>query len=414
MGFWNNVKEYFSSQTYVSVATETNVASNPLEKSIEPLNARYNVGMTEAGDYIKFGVNDDFPTVLERLLKQSSVHSGIITKKAKMVAGNGLEYDLEAYKTPAKQAEIKAFLANCGGKSQGLYDQLVHSSFQYELHGAFAMYIRWNSDRSKIIELRSLDMKGVRAVEPKDGKVTHYIIRRRFGIGAISMQHNEPKMVKAFDKYDKALEQVLYVKNPFSGNPYYGVPNYISAFHYISADYEFGKHIRHSAANGFTPKVLATFIGRNMSNEQKSEEYRKFKDSFVGSEAEPIIVSWVKNKDEAPMFTPLKVENLDRTVDILSRLNDSKILTAHNVTSPTLFGVMVAGKLGGTGNELVTAYQIFRATETLPNRHLMMDSVNRILSTVNYEKIDVKVVEEQINLESIKGANTTDIPQNNG
>ena len=75
---------------------------------------------------------------------------------------------------------------------------------------------------------------------------------------------------------------------------------------------------------------------------------------------------------------------------------------------------MVAGKLGGTGNELVTAYQIFRATETLPNRHLMMDSVNRILSTVNYEKIDVKVVEEQINLESIKGANTTDIPQNNG
>ena len=204
------------------------------------------------------------------------------------------------------------------------------------------------------------------------------------------------------------------MKNPYSGNKFYGTPNYVSAFHYINADFEFGKHIRNSAANSFTPKVLATFIGRNMSNEQKREEYNKFKSSFVGSEAEPVVVSWVKNKDEAPDFKTLDVNNLDKTVDILSRLNDAKILTAHNVTSPTLFGVMVAGKLGGTGNELVTAYQIFRATETLPNRHLLMDAVTRILTTVNYNKIGLAVVEEEINLESIKGANTTDIPTENG
>jgi len=127
-------------------------------------------------------------------------------------------------------------------------------------------------------------------------------------------------------------------------------------------------------------------------------------------------VSWVKSKDEAPEFKALDVNNLDKTVDILARLNDSKILTAHNVTSPTLFGVMVAGKLGGTGNELVTAYQIFRATETLPNRQMLMDAINRVLSTVNYEKIELSIIEEQINLEAIKGANTTDItqPKNNG
>jgi hypothetical protein len=71
---------------------------------------------------------------------------------------------------------------------------------------------------------------------------------------------------------------------------------------------------------------------------------------------------------------------------------------------------MVSGKLGGTGNELVTAYQIFRATETLPNRKVLMDAVNRVLATVGYEKIDVSIQEEQINLENIKGANTDNIP----
>ena len=415
MGLWDNIVDYFAANTYV-VATESNVASNPLEKSIESLNGRYNVGNTPVGDYIKFGLNDDFSVVLEKMFKQSPVHSGIVTKKAKMVSGRDIEYNLDAYKTPAKQAEIKAFLANCAGKSEGLYSQIVHAAFQYELHGAFAFYIKWNQDHTKLIEFRSLDVKGVRAAEPIDGKVTHYIVRRRFGNMAVSMQHNTPTKIKAFDKYDKVREQVLYVKNPYSGNSYYGIPNYISAFHFINADYEFGKHIRNSAANSFTPKVLATFIGRNMSNEQKREEYEKFKASFVGSEAEPVIVSWVKSKDEAPEFKALDVNNLDKTVDILARLNDSKILTAHNVTSPTLFGVMVAGKLGGTGNELVTAYQIFRATETLPNRQMLMDAINRVLSTVNYEKIELSIIEEQINLEAIKGANTTDItqPKNNG
>ena len=413
MGLWDNVKDYFASNTYV-VATETNVSTNPLEKSIESLSGRYNVGTTEVGDYIKFGVNDDFSVVLEKMFKQSPVHSGIVTKKAKMVAGNDIKYDLEAYRIPTKQAEIRAFLANCAGKAQGLYSQIIHASFQYELHGAFAFYIKWNAEHNKIIELRSLDIKGVRAAEPTDGKVTHYAVRRRFGVAATAMQHNTPKKYPAFDKFSKTREQVLYVKNPYSGNQFYGVPNYVSAFHYINADFEFGKHIRNSAANSFTPKVLATFIGRNMSNEQKREEYDKFKNSFVGSEAEPVVVSWVKNKDEAPEFKTLDVNNLDKTVDILSRLNDAKILTAHNVTSPTLFGVMVAGKLGGTGNELVTAYQIFRATETLPNRHLLMDAINRILATANYEKIGLGIVEEQINLESIKGANPTDIPAQNG
>ncbi len=105
----------------------------------------------------------------------------------------------------------------------------------------------------------------------------------------------------------------------------------------------------------------------------------------------------------------MDVTNLDKTIDVLSKLNDAKILTAHNITSPSLFGVMIAGKLGGTGNELVTAYQIFRATETLPNRKALIDGVNTILSTVGYDKMNISVQEEKINLETLKGANTEDI-----
>ena len=410
MGLIQNITEFFASNTFVQ-ATENSIATNELENSIEDLNGRYKLGHTTLGDYIKFGVNDDFPVILEKMLRQSPVHSGILTKKAKMVVGNDIAYKDEFLNTNKAKAELKAFLNHCGGNNQGMYEVLTHAAFQYEHKGALALYVRWNKERTKIIEFKSVDPKGVRVAEPNEkGEVTHYIVRRSFGYGANSVQHNEPRKIKAFNKFDKSsTEALLYVANPYSGNPYYGVPNYISAFHYIASDFSFGKHIKNSAENGFTPKVLATFIGRNMSAEQKREEYNKFKESFTGPEADNFVVSWVKKDEDAPRFTPLDIANLDKTVDVLSRLNDAKILTAHNVTSPTLFGVMVSGKLGGTGNELVTAYQIFRATETLPNREILLDSVNRILATVGYDKMELSVVEEEINLESIKGANTTDI-----
>ena len=410
MGLLSNIANFFSSETNVSV-TEHTVSTNELENSIIDLNSRYRLGHTNLGDYIKFGINDDFPVVLERMLRQSPVHSGILTKKAKMIAGNDIAYDDSFLSTNKAKQELKVFLKNCAGSNKGMYDVLLHAAFQYESKGAYAIYIRWNTGRTKILEVKSLDVKGVRAAEPNEkGDVTHYIVRRTFGYGANSVQHNDPKKIKAFDKFDKTQkEAVLYVANPYSGNPYYGVPNYISAFHYIESDFSFGKHIKNSAENGFTPKVLATFIGRNMSNEQKAKEYENFKNSFTGPEADNFIVSWVKKEEDAPKFTPLDVANLDKTIDVLSRLNDAKILTAHNITSPTLFGVMVSGKLGGTGNELVTAYQIFRATETLPNRELILNGLDRILSTVGYDKMNLEVIEEDINLESIKGANTTDI-----
>lgn len=410
MGLFSTITEYFASNTYVQ-ATEESIVTNELENAVRDLNGRYKLGHTGIGDYIKFGINDDFPVILERMLRQSPVHSGILTKKAKMVVGNDINYSDEFLGTKKAKAELKAFINHCGGNNKGLYEVLTHAAFQYEHKGAIALYVRWNKERTKILELKSIDPKGVRAAEPNEkGEVTEYIVRRTFGYGANSVQHNEPKKIKAFNKFDKkATEALLYVTNPYSGNPYYGIPNYISAFHYIASDFSFGKHIKNSAENGFTPKVLATFIGRNMSNEQKREEYSKFKESFTGPEGDNFMVSWVKKEEDAPKFTTLDVSNLDKTIDVLSKLNDAKILTAHNVTSPTLFGVMVSGKLGGTGNELVTAYQIFRATETLPNREILLDSINRIFSTVGYDKMNLSVAEEPINLESIKGANTEDL-----
>ena len=91
-----------------------------------------------------------------------------------------------------------------------MYEVLSHAAFQYEHKGALALYVRWNKERTKIIELKSLDHKGVRAATPNDkGEVTHYIVRRTFGYGSNSVQNNEPKKIKAFKNYKLPLNQTM-------------------------------------------------------------------------------------------------------------------------------------------------------------------------------------------------------------
>jgi hypothetical protein len=176
------------------------------------------------------------------------------------------------------------------------------------------------------------------------------------------------------------------------------MPNYLGAYYFIAADFEFGKSILNSARNGFAPKLLASFIGRNMSTDDKRTEAAKFASNFQGSEGEQVILSWVRKKEDMPEFKTLDIQNLDKTISVMAQLDDSKILTAHNITSPTLFGIQVAGKLGGTGNELGTAYELFRTTETLPNRQLILEAFQSIFDRTKYvDKIKLKIEDVELN-----------------
>lgn len=358
------------------------------------------IGKIDKLEYIKFGEDDKMDLVFDSLLNKSATHSGIIAKKAKMVTGNKLIIDGYDKLSKSEQAAWKVFEKRAGGASnKSLYTVMKKAAYEYEKSGAFGLDIVYDKGFNSIISIKLVPAKNLRVGVPdKTGEITHYVIRRGgFKRNNGQLEATEEK-VAAFDTLNvKDLRQLLYVVNPLSNNEYYGLPSYLAAYYFIAADFEFGKHILNSAKNGFTPKVLATFIGRNMSTEDKKDEAAKFKRNFTGSNGDQVIVSWVKKEEDAPKFTKLDVQNLDKMISVMSNLDDAKILTAHNVTSPTLFGIMVAGKLGGTGNELGTAYELFRATETLPNRDVLLEAFNGIISRTKYvDKISLDIEDIEI------------------
>ena len=405
MGFIERTKEFFglSSTHYKDTSVSASADStktNPIVKSLEDLNGRWRKERTEVGDYIKFGRNDDIPEVLDKLKMQSPTHSGIVTKKSKMVTGNSLTYD-EGTVARGEKTRFEAFFRNAEGLGRGVEKLFGDAAYSYEHYGAVPIYIKYDKSLKRIVQMKVLNANSVRCGIPDmDGEIPYFIVRRTFKRSALQERDNKPRRIPAWNPRKPVRESIYYYKNPRSNNPVYGVPDYLSAYFFITADFEFGQMIANSATNGFSPKVLATFVGRNMTQEQKDDEFENFKGNFTGSAGEQVILSWVRKKEDAPEYTVLDVKNLDRTVDVMAKLNDSKILTAHNVTSPQLFGIAVSGKLGGTGEEIISSYYIFRATETLPNRKIHLNSFNYILEKGGYGKVELNVTDISIDPDS--------------
>ena len=408
MGIIQNIVSNFTSRSWAtgrssnksldmgSPASVSTTKSNPIYKSIESLNGSFRLKTVDGYEYVSFGEEDDIPDVLDKLSMQSPTHRGIILKKSKMVAGNG--FDIDSYEASrGMKNRFSAFFKHAGGQDITLNEVFSKMAFSYEQYGAVPLLLKVN-DQGRVIKVQVLEARSVRAGTPTQSmEIPYWVVRRSFKNVHYKIQEKAVRY-ETYKKGKKSGTYVMYIKNPYSTNPIYGTPNYISAYHYIASDYNFGKHIENSVENGFTPTISTTFVGRQMTDEQKMEVHKKHKETLTGTDGENFMLNFVRSKDDMPHHQVFEPHNLDKTIAIMSQLNDSKILTAHNVTSPTLFGIAVSGKLGGTGEELITSYYIFRATETLPNRQEILRPLNILLER-SYGS-ELGVAEEPI--ESIK------------
>jgi len=385
------------------VASSASIVKSPISESVKSLTTNPVLKKIGANEYVKFGSNDDIPEVLEALLGKSSTHAGIVTKKGKMVAGKNLDFGgKRTVQKGSKNIEWTVFKDNAGGNGITLDAVWKRIAFLYQLHGAVGILVK--REGNNLTGIKALSPRKIRMMKPdSEGVIKKVVVRDVFKNISGNVFTNTEKVIDLYDPNSKAKEQLIYIKNPESTNDFYGVPNYIGAFNFIEADYEFGVTIKNSAENGFSPKVLATFIGRNVSEDQKATEAAKFKDNFQGSDREQVILSWVKRKEDIPEFKSLDISNLDKTIDVMARLNDSKILTAHSVTSPTLFGVTIAGKLGNSGTELESAYNIFRETETIPVRELLLDGLRLAFKGSQFEDVELSVIDLPIAAEELRG-----------
>jgi len=423
MGILQNFVKAFSDgfASYTEVTNSQGIEQNPLLKSLEQMNTRPRYKTVDGLEYLTFGATDDVDLMIDKLMYKSATHSGIITKKAKMITGSGLSVNSELIGT--KNARLNTLIKHAGGANVSLYELITKSSFEYTKSGAVGVIVDYGAPKDGkaipdgIVKFTVVPSRSMRFAKPDDtGVFTNMIYKKSFKSGAIVAP---AESIPLFDPFaTKNQRQFLYIKNPYSTLDSYGLPNWIGAFNFIEADFQFGIQIENSAKNGFTPKTHITMIGRNMSKEERRLAAENIQDRLSGSKGDQVVVSFVAKETEKPIIEKIEANNLDKTIETMSRLNDAKILTAHNITSPTLFGVMTTGQtMGGTGTEMISAFNLFKATEIIPDRKVIVDAFANLFDMTELINVKLEIVEEDVNVDfktkPVEGGNTKENPNVN-
>jgi hypothetical protein len=317
------------------------------------------------GHWIEYGSDNLYPQyLLDVFHNRSNKHKAIINRKVDMTTAQGIDYT-----TP----ELAKFIKNTWGEMD-VEEIAVKINYDFEIHGGFALMVRWNLDGTRIAAidylpyhkcrlspceefiLISKDWSNVRRVENKPQEYPRF----------------DPKMAK------EEPAQVFYFVHNSVGVDYYPLPYYSSTLTWIELDYEVGNFHLSSVRNGFMPGFILNFATGIPTMEEMETAYKEFENKYTGSEnAGKFILTFSEGQDQKPEFIPINLNDSDERFIMLHKEMMDEILIGHSVTNPLLFGIKTAGELGGK-DQLLESLAIFQSTYITPKQKLIEKQLDKL------------------------------------
>ena len=317
------------------------------------------------GDWVNYGDDNLYPQYLVDLYHASPTHNALCTTIAMMIFGEGFEpADLNA-KLLAAQWDLDSELRKC--------------AIDLKIQNGFALEVNWSLDRTTIANISHLPFENVRSGFCDENEVVDWYYYSRDWMD----KRQEPTPIARFNPETKNEypTQILYMK-PFSvGSYYYPKPDYIGAINYIELEKEISVFHINNIKNGLSPSFAIHFKNGIPSDEERRMIRRDIENQAAGAQnAGKFWMTFSDEPDRAPTIEPFALSDADKQYQFLSEETTAKIMIGHRVTNPQMFGVMVAGRLGGAGSELVESAAIFDEQVIQPYRMLLEDTTKTLLN----------------------------------
>jgi hypothetical protein len=338
------------------------------------------------GDWVKYGDDNLFPNYLVDLYHSSPTHNALCTTIGMMIYGEGFEpADLNA-KLLAARWDLNNELRKC--------------AIDLKIQNGFALEVNWSVDRTVIANISHLPFENLRSgVCDEEEAVQWYYYSRDW-----SDSRQEPEAIARFNPETKNEypTQVLYVK-PFSvGSYYYPKPDYIGAINYIELEKEISVFHINNIKNGLSPSFAIHFKNGIPSDEERREIRRDIEKQAAGAQnAGKFWMTFSDEPDRAPTIEAFTLSDADKQYQFLSEETTAKIMIGHRVTNPQMFGVMVAGKLGG-GTELEASMDLFNQQVVTPYQEVLNEAVITLMqaSGVAPRFASAQIAEEEANVDA--------------
>ena len=307
--------------------------------------------------YIQYGDRNDYPNYLVELFNKSAKHNAIIKSKVHYITANGWSGSEQA----------KPFIDQVN-RMESLEDLTRKVSLDAELFGGYYLEIIF-SVTGQLSEIWHCDYTKIRT--NKDN--TQFWYKEDWADRA-----EKAEVYPAFNPANPYGKQILYIKEYRPNMGYYSLPGYFGALNYIESDIEISKHVLGNAQTGFSASKLITLPNGEPSDDEKRNIEKRFTNRFSGSDGKKFILAFVNDSARKPIVDDLGTSDITKEdfgrVDTLIQTN---IFSGHQITTPSIFGIAEAGKLGSR-SEMRDGYEIFKNTY-VNSKQMHLESVFNML-----------------------------------
>ena len=333
--------------------------------------------------FVTYGHDDLYGDYLRDLFLASSTNGAIINGVADMIYGGGLDATDRNDSDSKREQWLR--LQDLLRKSSD--DLLQRVAFDVKLYGMCYVNVIWNTARTRIACLKHLPVHTMRSgVADSEGVVSEFYYKSDW-----KDRREKEKAIKAFSLEDRTTASTCFqIKRYTPSLHYYSVPDYAGGTNYCELDQRISDFHLSNIRRGFFPSMLLSFKNGVPTQEERRVIEQKVIDKFTGDDnAGRILITFNDGDETAPEFTPIQQNGADGMYEYLSKLVSEKILTAHRVTSPLMFGIRSEGSgFGNNADELRDSYSLFNNTVIAPFQDILLKSFGMLFG-INDIELDI-------------------------
>lgn len=334
------------------------------------------VQLSPTSDYIEFGGDNLFPEKLVYLYENSPTQSSIINKKTKYAAGKRVVTN-----DPINRKRVSHV-----NNGRGLHSLIKNLQKDYQIHNGFCIQVLFYKNLRKIKDIIYQDFTQVRrGFSPEtndDGTkdqgvwITPSWERRWQYLPKYYDYFREEFLTGELPIPDKPVFLYFYEDQP--AREWYPLPKYNSAIQAIFSEIEGQSYIYHQFKNSFNPSGVLK-LPTLPSAEGQEKVKRQIRDDMQGTENAGRIFATFGDKDEQIEWIPFSNTVDHSGVLDLQERNQRMIITAHELSSPTLVGLPGGASLGGDGGTIESAAREFYNMQILPDRETVLNEINKLV-----------------------------------
>jgi hypothetical protein len=340
---------------------ESNIVSLKLSEYV----AKSDAERVDRKGWVNYGADNDFPQYLRDLSHESPVHGSLVVAIGDMIAGKGIES--EQYQAELDALDIDALTYAC--------------SHDLKLFGGFYIEVIWSNDRTVISKLNAIPFEECRIAVNQDDD-SEIGIFHSYDWSNTRKKKNTPEFIPRYNYLTREAEpRQIYWCFTFTGSDTYPRPDYWSAINYIELDKQISIFHINQISNGLFPSTIINFYNGQATPEQKQQMMMDWENKMSGARNAGKVVMFFNERDQPKTeITPFPVNDADKQYQLMDTTATQKIITAHRVTTPLLFGIRETSGFGSNKDEMTTGLEIFNKQVIEPYQEKINKSITELLS----------------------------------